>query len=378
MSSNSIIPSTGNSVSSMIDWKVNNAVISLKPSCMCESQNMLPAKEMSEMEINDHGTKQSISENDSVETDLIIGKVRSFRHQNFWRPNLQFKNFALSANAGNYMESNGTKKNAGAAMVVFDTSVLLRDATLLPFCIEKLCHVLIPYTVLKELDGLKKTEHEKLRMKVIKTYGYLHEYAKRGCYYLHIENMFEASFGAREFGCQNNDDIILKCVLITTKRYRNAGVSVMFVTTDKSLAVKAMAHNIFTVDGNELFHLLITNSSRANKPRSAGSSMQSLYEFAHTVPVKHFYPKIRNDSQVLPKMFVRCSSPTFSPATFMYPPKGQFLVQNNGFSIQNGFCMPLWNEVSIEGPQILSPYAVQMIDETTCFSENGKNNTMLE
>ncbi|VDP13337.1 unnamed protein product [Onchocerca flexuosa] len=145
---------------------------------------------------------------------------------------------------------------------------------------------------------------------------------------------------------------------------RNAGVSVMFVTTDKSLAVKAMAHNIVTVDGNELFHLLITNSSSANKPRSAGSSVQSFYEFGHTVPVRHFYPKIRNNSQVLPKMFVRCSSPTFSPATFMHPPKRQFLVQNNGFSIQNRFCMPLWNEVSTEGPQILSPYAVQMYNET--------------
>ncbi|KAM3725447.1 Transcriptional protein [Dirofilaria immitis] len=357
MNSNSITPNIDNNLSSMVDWKAKDAAIPLKPSCICESQNMPPAKEpCKEMEINNNKTKQSTSENNSMDNDLVVGKVRSFRQQNFWRPNLHFKNFALSANAGNYIEDDGTNKNAGTALIVFDTSVLLRDAFLLPLCIEKLCHVLIPYTVLKELDGLKKTDHEKLRMKIIKTYGFLHEYSKRGCYYLHIENMFEASFGVREFGCQNNDDVILKCVLITTKRYRNEGVSVMFVTTDKSLAVKAMAHNIFTVDRNELFHLLITDSSRVMYEQlSAVNSVQrmSFYEYPHSVPVRYLYPEMKNNSQVSSRMFY------------------------NGFSTQNGLYMPFWSEAPTECPQLLSPYSVQILDEMTYSSRNGKD-AMLE
>ncbi|MCP9265615.1 Metalloendopeptidase [Dirofilaria immitis] len=374
-----------NNLSSMVDWKAKDAAIPLKPSCICESQKFsnytesvypqsnvyLIGVERSVLSIQTYGCLQHASCKGTVKyirkqfdgqrlgcwEGTVIQAAKFLASESAFQVSY-FQNFALSANAGNYIEDDGTNKNAGTALIVFDTSVLLRDAfyyhfvlkQLLANFIAELCHVLIPYTVLKELDGLKKTDHEKLRMKIIKTYGFLHEYSKRGCYYLHIENMFEASFGVREFGCQNNDDVILKCVLITTKRYRNEGVSVMFVTTDKSLAVKAMAHNIFTVDRNELFHLLITDSSRVMYEQlSAVNSVQrmSFYEYPHSVPVRYLYPEMKNNSQY------------------------------NGFSTQNGLYMPFWSEAPTECPQLLSPYSVQILDEMTYSSRNGKD-AMLE
>ncbi|VBB35088.1 unnamed protein product, partial [Acanthocheilonema viteae] len=62
-----------------------------------------------------------------------------------------------------------------------------------------------------------------------------------------------------EFGCQNNDDIILKCAFVTTRKYENESVRVVFATNDKNLAVKAAAHNIIT----ELLHLLTVDPLRS-------------------------------------------------------------------------------------------------------------------
>ncbi|CAG9533597.1 unnamed protein product [Cercopithifilaria johnstoni] len=306
--------------------------------------------------------------------DLVIREIRSYRQQNFWCPNVRFGNHS------GYARSNiEIKKNSVVTLIVFDTSGLLRDTGLLPLCIEKLCHVLIPYTVLKELDGLKKTDYEKLRTKVIRTHGFLHDYSKSGCCYLHIENMFEASFGVEEFGCENNDDIILKCALITTKRYRSEKVSVIFVTNDKSLAVKALAHNIFTLDRKELVDLLLTKAPEGKKEllspeslaqreflryNSAGSSAQqklSQNNFLHSAFAKHFNSKIRNNL-VVPNQFGNYSSPVFAPATFMFQPGGQIIMQNYLFRIQNIFRMLLCGEPSFQLLQKFFPLTFQMFE----------------
>ncbi|VDM10717.1 unnamed protein product [Wuchereria bancrofti] len=89
-----------------------------------------------------------------IDMDLVMKEVRTFRTKNFWCPNLRFE---YPTCAQNHMEVGGIKNVSPMTVVVFDTSGLLRDTALLPLCIEKLYHVLIPYTVLKELDGLKRT-----------------------------------------------------------------------------------------------------------------------------------------------------------------------------------------------------------------------------
>ncbi|EFO26668.2 hypothetical protein LOAG_01819 [Loa loa] len=299
------------------------------------------------IQIKNCGQEESIIDDEWIDVDLVIREVQTFRLQNFWRPDLYFENPAY---AGNHMEVSGIKKSAGMTMIVFDTSGLY--------------HVLIPYTVLKELDGLRRTEYEKLRTKVIRTLEILNEYSKGGCYYLHIENMFEASFGVREFGCQNNDDVILKCALLTTNRYRNVGVPVIFVTNDKSLAVKAVAHNIVTVDQTELIRLFVNNDTLEDKqPPSAGTSAQQIaHDFSRIVPIKHFHSKIKTNLQVLPNGFVRCPPPRFAPMLFTHPPAQQIFMQNNQFLNQNRFHMPSWGVPSTQFPQMRSPYSLQMVN----------------
>ncbi|VDK57076.1 unnamed protein product [Gongylonema pulchrum] len=92
-----------------------------------------------------------------------------------------------------------------------------------------------------------------MRLKAVKTCALLHDYMKRRCYYLHIENTFEVLDGLKEFGCENNDDIILKCAYVTTKRCENEAVTAVFATNDKILAVKAAAHNIAVADRDVSF-----------------------------------------------------------------------------------------------------------------------------
>uniref|UniRef100_A0A915PHK4 PIN domain-containing protein n=1 Tax=Setaria digitata TaxID=48799 RepID=A0A915PHK4_9BILA len=300
-----------------------------------------------------------------LETELIVKEIRSFTQHNFWHPKLYHEDFTSLSNKGNHTKTNGPSKNPGMPLIVFDTSGLLQDTTLLPLCIEKLYHVLIPYTVLKELDGLKKTEYDKLRMKVVKTYGFLHDYSKSGCYYLHIENMFEASFGVKEFGCQNNDDIILKCVLFTTTKYTNERASVIFVTNDKSLTVKAVAHNIVTLNKNELLRLLTTAPQGSmNRPVAVGNLPQRMpfpkFSLHPPVPIRVSYQEIRNNLQPI---FAHCSQHTFGPPMFAHLHEKEFFMPNNVFSTENRFQMPFWNLASTHIRHLPSRSSVEKASE---------------
>ncbi|VDK72635.1 unnamed protein product [Litomosoides sigmodontis] len=220
------------------------------------------------METDEIGIEEINCHEEPMEVDIVVEEVQAFRREHFLHPNLLADTSAplFHKNAGACEKI----ENAGMVLIVFDTSCLLQDAALLPMCIQRLYCSLIPYTVLQELDGLKKAKSDELRSKAAKTIAYLHDCIKRGCNYLLMENTFEASSGLEEFGCQNNDDIILKCAFLTTRKYENDSIHVVFATNDKNLAVKAAAHNIITADRNELLHLL------SNDPRKGGSQQPML------------------------------------------------------------------------------------------------------
>ncbi|VIO92902.1 WW domain containing protein [Brugia malayi] len=214
------------------------------------------------MEIDEISIEGINYHEEPMEIDFVVEEVQAFRREHFLHPNLFTKNNPQFFHTAKNMEVCETAKNADVALIVFDTSCLLQDTTLLPMCTGKICCSLIPYTVLQELDGLKRAKCDELRSKAVKTVAYLHDCIKRGCNYLFIETTFEALNGMEEFGCQNNDDIILKCAFVTAKKYENESVRVVFATNDKNLAVKAAAHNIVTADRDELLHLLATDISK--------------------------------------------------------------------------------------------------------------------
>ncbi|VDK79812.1 unnamed protein product [Onchocerca ochengi] len=212
------------------------------------------------MEVDEINMEEINCPEEPMEVDFVVGEVQAFRREHFLHPNPCTEDNAPFYDAAKYTEVYETTKNAGIMLIVFDTSCLLQDTALLPMCIQRAYCSLIPYTVLQELDGLKKATSDELRSKVVKTIAYLHDCIKRRCNYLFIENTFEASDSLEEFGCRNNDDIILKCAFVTTKKYEKEPIRVVFATNDKNLAVKAAAHNIITADRNELLHLLTTDS----------------------------------------------------------------------------------------------------------------------
>ncbi|VDK76683.1 unnamed protein product [Litomosoides sigmodontis] len=210
--------------------------------------------------------------------DLVARDAQSCGQRNVLHSNPRHEGIK---NVRNYSRASREKINSDIMLIVFDTSGLLRDVTLLPLCIKRLCHVLIPYTVVRELEGLKKAELTKLKRKVAETNGFLNKYKENGCRYFHVENMREACFGVKEFGCENNDDVILKCAFTAAKKYKDERVFVVLVTNDKNLALKSIAHGVFTVDKRELLNVLMirTVGSRKKLPLAAEPTIWQLLQY---------------------------------------------------------------------------------------------------
>uniref|UniRef100_A0A1I7VC22 PINc domain-containing protein n=1 Tax=Loa loa TaxID=7209 RepID=A0A1I7VC22_LOALO len=244
---------------SLAPEEVDGKELSDKPGCLHDldvPNTSEPSEEL--MEIDEINLEDISCHEEPMEIDFVVEELQAFRREHFLHPNLFVKNNAPFFDTVNNTGACETSEKAGMVLIVFDTSCLLQDTALLPMCTQRIYCSLIPYTVLQELDGLKKAKSDELRSKAVKTIAYLHDYIKRGCNCLFIESTFEASNGLEEFGCQNNDDIILKCAYVTTRKYENEPVRVVFATNDKNLAVKAAAHNIATADRNDLLHLLAT------------------------------------------------------------------------------------------------------------------------
>ncbi|KAL3982902.1 PIN domain family protein [Acanthocheilonema viteae] len=297
------------------NWNMKNTTKPHNPFFMNECTPFTRRQNKGFIEItnNKNKMKENIVDDEWIDMGLLFKEIRFLRQKNFWCPNL----CSEDSDNSSHIEITGEKK----MLIVFDTSGLLRDTTLLPLCFEKSCHMLIPYTVIKELDGLSKSGYEKLRKKVIRTYGFLHEYSKKECNYLHIESIYEASYCVKEFGCQNNDDVILKCALINTKQYRDEGILVIFVTNDRGLAVKATAHNIYTVDTKELIEFLITKTSEGKR------QMFLQYNSAETPAQQKFlqYKSIETSAQQ--KFLQYKSAETLAQKKFLQYKSAQTLAQ---------------------------------------------------
>ncbi|VDM08853.1 unnamed protein product [Wuchereria bancrofti] len=272
-----------------------------------------------------------------MEIDFVVEEVQAFRREHFLHPNLFAENNAQFFHTAKNAGVCETAKNADMILIVFDTSCLLQDTTLLPMC-TRIIHIyyyfffhFCCFTHLNQKNIIQKCDE--LRSKAVKTVAYLHDCIKRGCNYLFIENTFEALNGMEEFGCQNNDDIILKCAFVTARKYENESVRVVFATNDKNLAIKAAAHNIVTADRDELLHLLATDLSKDKSQllmmRDASQEI-SPSDFSFTLIDKPSSSTVQTVQITTPKKVVDClpaslecnsSSPSFT-----------FIPQKNSFS----------------------------------------------
>lgn len=113
-------------------------------------------------------------------------------------------------------------------------------------------------------------------------------------------------------------------------------------------------------------NLLVANTPVGKKEppstRRSAQRMSSPHKFPRTVPVEHFYPEIRNNLEVVPNEFARCSSPEFTPAICMCPSEQQIFMQNNRFLTQNRIRVSSWGEPPAHLLQTLSPFSVQIMD----------------
>ncbi|MCP9257476.1 hypothetical protein DINM_000829 [Dirofilaria immitis] len=208
------------------------------------------------MEVDETSMEEISCHEEPMEVDFVVGEVQAFRREHFLSPNRFASDKAQFSHAAKYTRLHETTENAGMVLIV-----------LIQAAFFKIQHC---YQCASKKSG-------ELRSKAMKTIAYLHDCVKRGCNYLFIENTFEASDGMEEFGCQNNDDIILKCAFINTRKYDNERIRVVFATNDKNLAVKAAAHNIVTADRNELLHLLTTNPTKdKNQPFTIRNTSQKV------------------------------------------------------------------------------------------------------
>lgn len=117
--------------------------------------------------------------------------------------------------------------------------------------------IVVPYTVVKELDALKiqrdavgKFSEAAVNARKATTW-LLGVFKKQG--FGVVGQKLEISAQMKEFA-ESNDDKILKCALELSKGYENNGQSsfVCLVTNDKNLAVKAMFNGILSVNEDEI------------------------------------------------------------------------------------------------------------------------------
>ncbi|VDK50952.1 unnamed protein product [Gongylonema pulchrum] len=107
------------------------------------------------MEVDENIIEGLSNEEEPMEIDFVVGEVQAFRRDYYFCPDIISKDVETITNSTKCMGGDGAGKSA--IVIVFDTSCLLQDTTLLTRCIQRLYHAVIPYTVVRELDGLKKS-----------------------------------------------------------------------------------------------------------------------------------------------------------------------------------------------------------------------------
>ncbi|VDO37234.1 unnamed protein product [Brugia timori] len=111
------------------------------------------------MEIDEISIEGINYHEEPMEIDFVVEEVQAFRREHFLHPNLFTKNNPQFFHTAKNMEVCETAKNADVALIVFDTSCLLQDTTLLPMCTGSMYYVMLKYYFDKEKRGYFEKEY---------------------------------------------------------------------------------------------------------------------------------------------------------------------------------------------------------------------------
>ncbi|KAI8897132.1 PIN domain-containing protein [Globomyces pollinis-pini] len=151
--------------------------------------------------------------------------------------------------------------------VVVDTNCFIERSDFVKRFIELLAdnspktYVLLPFVVLKELDGLKKSLTHNVRLNAVTSHNFLFEFLQNSNRHLKGQSITEIVQTH-----DSNDDQILDCCVFAMK----SGKSVVLLSNDKNLCIKAMIHSITTISyfrGNPMNLIHQLNSMFFNIPQ---------------------------------------------------------------------------------------------------------------
>ncbi|GMT16824.1 hypothetical protein PFISCL1PPCAC_8121, partial [Pristionchus fissidentatus] len=127
-------------------------------------------------------------------------------------------------------------------IAIFDTSALLENCDVIYLTIRNRSTVVIPYAVMRELDGIKKGGRRGLSAKAAKIHRELDDLTARKHPFLVQESGQEEQTPMAEIGCENADDRILKCALRINSFMHDRTANIVFVTDDRNLRLKGRAY----------------------------------------------------------------------------------------------------------------------------------------
>jgi rRNA-processing protein FCF1 len=136
------------------------------------------------------------------------------------------------------------KSKISRAFVVLDTNILLWCLALVKRMMDKVrwCKVIpvIPYTVVQEIDGLKKSHDAGISKKASEAVNWIHLLA----YDEKSEAGFEDRNDVSKKEICNDDRILAVAERLLEKHEKNSDVLVFLLTNDKNLQTKARIHHV--------------------------------------------------------------------------------------------------------------------------------------
>lgn len=152
-------------------------------------------------------------------------------------------------------------------IVVVDTNVLITHLQVL-VSLSRLQYftLVVPFTVVQELDHLKTNRDVKLQKKARAAIAYIYAETGRQRTWIQLQRTDEVVVGQHSGASptcyENNDDRIVNCALFHTQILKR---DVLLLTNDKNMALKARGNSLQTTSAPELLRSLHPTAPKRNK-----------------------------------------------------------------------------------------------------------------
>uniref|UniRef100_A0A158R4Z0 WW domain-containing protein n=1 Tax=Syphacia muris TaxID=451379 RepID=A0A158R4Z0_9BILA len=187
------------------------------------------------------------STEEPMEVD-VVGEINAYRQENIAVASIFARSPLFALIKGHDVLSTVQRKAQGRSvtLIVVDTCILLQDVLVLKRGVLGGLCLLVPYIVLKELDGLKTKGTDQIRAAVRQVINFLWEFSLKYTERVFFQSFFECSQHQKylkQFGCSNNDDMVMMSALMTKVKCKadDSKVFVCLATSDKNLALKCKA-----------------------------------------------------------------------------------------------------------------------------------------